>query len=297
MASVLSMTGFARSETASDGMRLVWELKSVNGKGLDVRFRLPGGFERVELPGRKAIEAALSRGNLSAGLTLQRDAAQSAYSINRDLLRELWNACSDLATETGAEKPRLDVLAGVRGVVDTGDGGQEFQLPDDAAIDAALAGLGAALDDLVAMREAEGKVLAALVGAFLDTIASLTAAARARADARPDMFLQRLRDGIARLAREDERFDTERLGQEALLLAAKADIREELDRLDAHVAAARKLVAGGGPVGRKLDFLCQEFNREANTLCSKANDGELTNIGLELKSAIEQMREQVQNIE
>ena len=178
MTKVLSMTGFARSETALEGMRLVWELKSVNGKGLDFRFRLPGGFERVELPGRKAIEAALSRGNLSAGLTLQRDAAQPVYSINRDLLRDLWNTCSDLATETGAEKPRLDVLAGVRGVVDSGDGAQDSQLPDDAAIEAALAGLDAALADLVVMREAEGKVLAALVGAFLDTIASLTAAAR-----------------------------------------------------------------------------------------------------------------------
>lgn len=297
MANVLSMTGFARSEFASGDMRLVWELKSVNGKGLDVRFRLPGGFDRVEQQGRKSVEAVLSRGNLSAGLAVQRDAAQSSYSINRDLLRDLWVACSDLATETGAEKPRLDVLASVRGVVDTSDGAQESLLPDDATIDAALAGLGAVLGDLVAMREAEGQALAALIGEFLDTISRLTAAARARVDARPDIFLQRLRDGIARLAREDERFDTERLGQEALLLAAKADIREELDRLDAHVAAARKLMADGGPVGRKLDFLCQEFNREANTLCSKANDVELTNIGLELKSAIEQMREQVQNIE
>jgi uncharacterized protein (TIGR00255 family) len=291
------MTGFARSESAVEDVRLIWELKSVNGKGLDIRFRLPGGFERVEQQGRKKVEAVLARGNLTAGLSYQREAPVNAHSINRDLLRDLWNTCNELATETGAEKPRLDVLAAVRGVVDTVDGGQEALAPGDHIIEAALAGLDIAVAELVDMREAEGAALATLIGDFIDNVAELTASARARADARPDMFLQRLRDGISRLAREDERFDTERLGQEALLLAAKADIREEMDRLDAHCAAARKLIAGGGPIGRKLDFLCQEFNREANTLCSKANDVELTNIGLELKSAIEQMREQVQNIE
>lgn len=297
MAKVLSMTGFARSEISSEGRKFIWEVKSVNGKGLDVRFRMPGGFETLDLQGRKLIDRKLARGNLTANLSVQQENAGTGYSINRELLASLYDVVSELAAEKSAPAPRMDVLATARGVVESQESAQSAPQWTEADQQAALSSLEQAVIELIAMREQEGEALKALLSGFVDDVRCLTAKARDRAAERPELYLQRLRDGITRLTREDERFDHERLGQEAVLLAAKADIREELDRLDAHCDAADKLLTAGGPIGRKFDFLCQEFNREANTLCSKANDTVLTSTGMELKAVVEQMREQVQNVE
>lgn len=297
MAKVLSMTGFARSENEFDGTRFVWELKSVNGKGLDIRFRMPGGFEATELKCRKLADQQLGRGNLTANLTVQKEAAAPTCQINRELLRELFDTCAEMARETGSAPPRLDVLASVRGVLDMSDTPSDGPRWREEDITAAGDLFSEALRALVDMRQIEGSALQQLLTSFLADIRSLTEAAKARSEERPEIFLQRLRESIERLTRNDDRFDSEKLSQEALLIAAKADIREELDRLKAHCDAAGQLLKDGGQIGRKLDFLCQELNREANTLCSKANDVELTGIGMNLKSVIEQFREQVQNVE
>lgn len=297
MVRVQSMTGFARSEAETDGTRYLWELKSVNGKGLDIRFRMPGGFEAVELKCRKQADQLLGRGNLTANLTIQKENTATSYRINRELLRELFDTCAEMARETGSPPPRLDVLASVRGVLDMSDTPPEGPRWSDQDLTIAEDLFSAAMTDLVAMRQTEGAALHQLLTAFLADIRSLTEAAKNRAGERPDIFLQRLKESIGRLTRNDDRFDSEKLGQEALLLAAKADIREEVDRLNTHCDAVRQLLDDGGQIGRKLDFLCQELNREANTLCSKANDVELTGIGMNLKSVIEQFREQVQNVE
>tara|TARA_R110002110_G_scaffold83456_3_gene216597 strand:+ start:7780 stop:8673 length:894 start_codon:yes stop_codon:yes gene_type:complete len=297
MAKVLSMTGFARSETEFDGTRFVWELKSVNGKGLDIRFRMPGGFEAVELNCRKQADQQLGRGNLTANLTVQKDSVAAAYRINRELLRELFDTCAEMARETDSAPPRLDVLASVRGVLDMSEAPSDGPRWSEQELSTAGDLFGDAMKSLIGMRQVEGNALQQLLVSFVSDIRSLTNAAKARSEERPEIFLQRLRESIERLTKNDDRFDTDKLSQEALLLAAKADIREELDRLHAHCDAASQLLSDGNQVGRKLDFLCQELNREANTLCSKANDVELTGIGMNLKSVIEQFREQVQNVE
>ena len=290
------MTGFARSQGANALAEWTWEVKSVNGKSLDVRFRLPGGCEALEPAGRAALSARFKRGNFQVGLSL-RHRADPEIHLNREALDGVLQLVTKLRSEgIAADPPRLDGLLQVRGVVEAQE--REYSEEEQAALETALlADLEAALDELAAARTGEGAKLTALAESHLNEIERLQAAAAELAATQPEALRERLRQQVAELLDNAASLDEDRLYQEAALRATKADVREELDRLTAHVEAARGLLASGEAVGRKLDFLCQEFNREANTLCSKAQDVALTRIGLDLKSTIDQLREQVQNLE
>ena len=294
---VNSMTGFARTQGSLDGWSWWWEVRSVNAKGLDVRLRYPSGWDAVDQPAREAAAKRFKRGNLSASLTVERAVTGAAVTVNRELLGQLVAIAVDLKKEHGdaLEVPRLDGLLAVRGVLEQAeeDDSEEAKTAREAAV---LASFAEALDALSVARSEEGAKLDAVLNGHLDTIAELADKARGLAAVRPEALRERLRRQVADLL-EVSNLAEDRLLQEAALLATKADVREELDRLDAHVAAARALMAAAEPVGRRYDFLCQEFNREANTLCSKSQDSELTAVGLELKTVIDQLREQVQNIE
>jgi uncharacterized protein (TIGR00255 family) len=291
-----SMTGFARASGASEPWRWVVELKSVNAKGLDLRLRLPPAFERIESEARARLGRALSRGTCFVGVNAQREGFSGEAQVNRPALAAILAAVAEAAAGTGLAPPTLDGILSIRGVVEIVEAGD-----DETALAAACAGVLASLDEalaaLVAARRAEGAALAAILGERLDAIGALTRSADECPARRPEAIRARLGLAVAALLETGRGFDENRLHQEAVLLAAKADIREELDRLKTHVAASRALVEGGGPVGRRLDFLAQELGREANTLCAKANDPALTAIGLDLRAQIEQLREQVQNIE
>ncbi|WP_323794935.1 YicC/YloC family endoribonuclease [Nisaea sp.] len=300
-----SMTGYARVEgthDAGDGAaqwQWSWEVKSVNGKGLDIRFRLPGGFDALEIPARKLIGTKLGRGSLSVSLMLSRQTTSKALTVNRELIEQIL----DLQTTLEAEgkiypsPPRLDSLLSVRGILETEEEPAQDPAHKEALIAALLAGLETVLKPLSEMRGEEGVHLGTMLTAHLDTLAGLSKAAKDTADLQPGQQRERMKQQIAEILEQSPPVSEERLGQELALLATKADIREEVDRLDAHVAACRDLVSAGGVIGRKLDFICQELNRESNTICSKAASLALTNIGLELKSTVEQFREQVQNVE
>jgi len=291
-----SMTGFARSHGASGSYAWSWEIKSVNAKGLELRLRLPPGFDAVEIPVRTRGAETLSRGNVYATLTVNREGIAPVVRINEPVLNAIINAVGNLSGKVDAEKPRLDGLLGLRGVIDVADP-EESEEEKAAAEDAIVKGFVQALKGLSEMRRHEGEAIGRVLSARLDEMAALSARAEAAPGRQPEAVKKKLADQIAVLLDASSRFDPDRLHQEAVLLAGKADIREELDRLAAHIAQARKLMAGGGAIGRRLDFLSQELNRETNTLCAKSNDVELTNIGLELKSVVEQFREQVQNLE
>lgn len=294
---VASMTGFARAEGSIGDLRWVWEVKSVNGRSLDVRCRLPTGFDAFDPVVRAAVAERCRRGNVSAALTVTRVTGSAGQiRINRELLDQLLGLAQELRGQAEVAPPRLDGLLAVKGVVELVDE-EETEEVRVAHEDALRAGLAEVLDALGAMRLQEGARLAKLALGHLDDIERLHVAATATAAAQPENLKARLKAQVEALLDASPALPPDRLVQEAALLAAKSDVREELDRLAAHVAAARALLAAGGPIGRKLDFLCQEFNREANTLCSKSSDVELTRIGLDLKAAIEQLREQVQNIE
>ncbi len=254
-------------------------------------------MDGLEPIARAAVAERLRRGNVTVALTLMRGAKPPKVRINREVLAQLVEVVKELESAVEAAPPRLDGLLGVRGVVDVIEEEDEDEAVRQARLERIAATLAEALEALRGMRIAEGARLAALVRGHLDEIERLRAAAAGCAAAQPDMLRERLRTQVAALLETVPALPEERLAQEAALLIAKGDVREELDRLAAHVAAARDLIAEPGAVGRKLDFLCQEFNREANTLCSKSTDVELTRIGLALKAAIEQLREQVQNIE
>jgi uncharacterized protein (TIGR00255 family) len=293
------MTGFARREGGDARVTWSWEIKSVNGRSLDVRCRVPSGHERLEAAARAALPKACARGNVSIALSVGRGDVTPGLRVNRDLLDQVIALAGELETSLGSGRvapPRLDGLLAIRGVLETAN--EDEPAEETAAREAAMQGdLEAALDDLVAARRGEGTHLKAAVEAHLTTVETLTAAAAACAATQPDALRERLKTQVEALLDSVPALSEDRLAQEAALLIARGDVREELDRLGAHVAAARALLAEGGTVGRRLDFLCQEFNREANTLCSKSSDVGLTRIGLDLKSAIEQLREQVQNIE
>ncbi len=292
---IASMTGFAGAAGNAGFCRWSWELKSVNAKGLDVRLRLAQGFDAIEPDARLRIAKTLARGTIYASLTAQRDAAAPEIRVNRDLLRQLIATLSDIELHGVVAPATLDGLLGVRGVVEIVEAA-EAEADVFQARAAALGGLDAALEALVTMRRREGSALASVLGARLERIAKLTQAAETCPARKPEAVRARLEQSLAALAGHAG-LDSNRLHQEALMLAAKADIREELDRLEAHAAAARDLLAAGGAVGRRLDFLAQELAREANTLCAKSNDASLTALGLELRVEIEQFREQIQNIE
>jgi uncharacterized protein (TIGR00255 family) len=293
---VFSMTGFARAEGHEDGLSWVWEVKSVNGKSLDLRFRLPPGFESLELPLRAGIAKRLKRGALSLTLMLTRAGGAGGLRVNRDALAQVLALAQELVAEGRVAPPRADGLLALRGVLESGeeDEGEDKRERREAAL---LQSAETALDRLVAMRLAEGARLIPLLEARLADIARLVDLAENSAGARPEALKARLQEMVAALLDATPALPPERLAQEAALLVAKADVREELDRLSAHIVAAQELLAEGGAIGRRLDFLCQEFNREANTLCAKSGDMALTRIGLEIKAAIDQLREQAQNVE
>ena len=291
-----SMTGFARGQGAAGAYAWSWEIKSVNAKGLDLRFRLPTGWDAVELPARSRANAALARGTVYANLTVERKDAAPAVKINEPVLAAVIGALKRLEGKVAAAPPSLDGILSLKGVMEVGDTDEraEDRLAAEAAI---VAGFADTLAALVANRREEGAALGQLLGARLAEVATLTARAEAAPGRKPEAIKARLAEQIAVLLSSSERFDADRLHQEAVLIASKADIREELDRLAAHVGQAQKLIAEGGAIGRRLDFLAQELHRESNTLTAKSNDVELTNTGLELKTVVEQFREQVQNLE
>jgi uncharacterized protein (TIGR00255 family) len=290
------MTGFARSDGSGEGHRWSWEVRSVNGKGLDVRLRLPPGFEGLEVPARERAAKAVARGSVQATLTMQLEGIASRVRINQDVLNEMIAAMQAIAVKTNAAPPTLDGILALRGVVESADADLDDQTRENLSA-RLLADLDTALAGLVAARVREGEAIGVVLSIRLDEIASLTGAAEAAPARKPEAIRARLAADIAALLDASPSLDPDRLHQEAVLLATKADIREEIDRLVAHIAAARALLAEDAPVGRRLDFLAQEFNREVNTLCAKAADRTLTAIGLELKSVVDQLREQIQNVE
>jgi len=295
------MTGYARVDGAEGSARWVWEAKSVNGRGLEVRLRLPPGFDALELPAREAVARRLKRGNIQMTLSVSRGSDDSArIEVNTALLGSLVDLCRDWQARYPELAPaRLDGLLAIKGVVETQSEAEPTPEAEAAeARDAAIrASLDRVIDRLDAMRRAEGARIAAVLGAQLDEISALSARAAQSASLRPEAIRQRFAAQVAQVLETAPSLPAERVAQEVALLVVKADVREELDRLGAHVAAARELLAQGGAVGRKLDFLAQEFNREANTLCSKSADVDLTRLGLDLKAVIDQFKEQVQNIE
>jgi uncharacterized protein (TIGR00255 family) len=291
-----SMTGFARADGVHGDTTWHWEARSVNGRTLDLRLRLPSGFDALEIRARGLAQEKLARGNCTISLWVKRESGQMEIRLNEAALRQAQAVAERAKDVTGLESPRLDMLLGMRGVVETVEG-EESEEAQAALHHALIASLSAALDELVSARASEGERLQSVIEKQLAAISSLIERAAAASARQPQAILARLGEQIARLTEPGSNLDPDRLHQEALLLAAKADIQEELDRLRAHVAAANELIESNRPVGRKFEFLAQEFNREANTICSKASDIEISRTGLELKTVIDQLREQVQNIE
>ncbi|MGH6866423.1 MAG: YicC/YloC family endoribonuclease [Methyloceanibacter sp.] len=291
-----SMTGFARADGVHGATSWYWEVRSVNGRSLDLRLRLPSGFERLEVGARGLCQEKLARGNCTVNLGIKRDAGQLDIRLNEAALGQAVAVAKRAQVLTALEPARLDTLLALRGVVEAAEG-EESEESKAALNDALLAGLATALDHLVKARASEGERLQVTIEKQLAAIETLVQRISNRAGRQPEVLAARLREQISRLVEASGALDPDRLYQEALLLAARADIQEELDRLSAHLSAAKELVASDQPAGRKFDFLAQEFNREANTICSKASDIEISRAGLDLKSVIDQLREQVQNIE
>lgn len=293
---VSGMTGFGRAEGAAGTTQWAWEAKSVNGRGLDVKLRLPPGFDALEAAVREAAQQRFRRGSVQIGLMLKRVETGAGARLDLGFLKDVVEASRPLI-ETGLVAPaRWDGLLALRGAFAQDDDIEET--PETRAVlDAALvAGMSAALDALAEARRQEGRVLAGLLTALIDRIDGLVAQARADASAAPGALQERLRQRLADLAPE-VRADPQRFAQEAALLAAKADVREELERLSAHAQEVRAMLAKPEPAGRRLDFLAQELTREANTLCSKSSELSLTRIGIDLKTAIDQLKEQAANVE
>ncbi|KAB2915044.1 MAG: YicC family protein [Hyphomicrobiaceae bacterium] len=293
---IKSMTGFARADGTDGPVSWHWELRSVNGRGLDLRMRLAPGFEALEPRVREAVAKRISRGSVSVNLNVKRSEGATEIRLNESALRQVLAAMARLQAMTEAAPPRAEALLGIRGVLEFVEP-QESEAEARARVETMLAGLAQALDGMVGARAAEGRRLEAVIREQLAAIERLVATVAALPARTTEAVRQRLREQLARLFEAGAPLDEARLYQEAAMLATRADVEEELKRLGAHVAAARELLASPEPAGRRLDFLAQEFNREANTLCSKANDADTTRAGLELKAVIDQMREQVQNIE
>lgn len=291
-----SMTGFARVEGTSGRTRWAWELRSVNGKGLDLRLRLPPGFEALEADVRRLAGEAFSRGNLQIGLAASISEAQVEAVVNQGALSAVLALREQLAGIIDPAPVKLDTLLAVRGVVDFREA-EESEAERTARDGDIRAGFAEAVRCLAEMRRKEGAALSAVLLGQVARIEALTEAVEADPSRSVAAVAERLAGQVSLLMQGGSALDRDRLHQEAALIATKADLREELDRLKAHVAAARELIAGGGPIGRKLDFLAQEFNRESNTICSKSNAAAVTAAGIELKVVIDQFREQVQNLE
>ena len=293
-----SMTGFARSDGTSGSTRWHWEARSVNGRGLDLRLRLPPGSEALEPRVREAVGRRFTRGNISLSLTTTRDEATVDLRLNEAVLERVLAALVRVQANTalGFDRPRPEAVLALRGVLEVEEAA-ESEAAVEARAAAMLASLETALADLARARVEEGGRLARVLADQLTGIERLVAKIAASPSRTPEAVRARLREQLQRLLDASATLDEGRLYQEAAMIATRADIEEELKRLVAHVAAARDLIAAQEPVGRRFEFLTQEFNREANTLCSKSNDIEITRAGLELKAVIDQMREQVQNIE
>ena len=292
-----SMTGFARGHGACGPYAWAWEVKSVNGKGLDLRLRLPPGWDAIEAPVRARAAESLARGSVQANLTVERSGALPVVRVNTAVLEAVLATAQALAPRIEAAPPSLDGLLALKGVMEVGEAEEreeERRAAETAVIEGFAGGHRCAHGD--ARPRGHGARTGLGGAAQRNCRPGATRRGRARPPPRGDPGTHR-RAGRQLLLSQSERFDADRLHQEAILIAVKADVREELDRLAAHVAQAQHLIGQGGPIGRRLDFLAQELNREANTLCAKASDVELTNIGLELKAAVEQFREQVQNVE
>ena len=294
--SIKSMTGFARSDGRHDEASWHWEIRSVNGRGLDVRLRLPPGLEALEQPVREAISARFARGNISANLTLKRSSADVELRLDEDNLQQVLQAADRISQITGGGRPSVESLLAIRGVLEvvekTEDEEQTLALRT-----AVLSSLDVAIGDLDDARRREGEKLETLVTQQLVDLQGLIDEATHAPSRRPEAIQKRLEEQVERVLGATKAIEPDRLHQEAALLATKADVVEEIDRLNAHVVAGKELLSAGTPVGRKLDFLTQEFNREANTLCSKSHHIDITRCGLAMKALIDQMREQVQNIE
>jgi uncharacterized protein (TIGR00255 family) len=291
-----SMTGFARSHGTSGPYTFEWELKSVNAKGFDLRMRMPPGWDEVETVARKRATEVLSRGTVYANLTVKRSNALSTVRINEDVLNSVLRIAAELAGKIDAVAPSVDGLMNIKGVMEVVEP-ETDETEEKTAKAAVAAAFEESLTALVAMRKREGETLGQILSQRLDEIETLARRAEAAPGRKPEAIRARLAEQIATLIEASDRFDSDRLSQEALMMATKADIREELDRIASHVSQSREMIKKGGAVGRRLDFLAQEFNREVNTCCSKSNDLELTNTGLEMKNVVEQFREQVQNLE
>ena len=299
---ISSMTGFARVDGADEGMTWAWEARSVNGRGLDVRLRLPPGLDSLEPQAREAALKRFARGNVSISLALERHAGAAAVRLNEALLRDLIRASKRAAELVGGPTPDAASLLAIKGVLETSDGAPDNAEQRGSRDAALLSGLTSALDGLQSARRAEGDRLLAILSDHVAQIEALVRAVRASPSRSADAIRMRLREMTARILESADGLDPDRLHQEAVIAATRADVEEELARLEAHIEAARDILAVGaaaanGGVGRKLDFLAQEFNREANTLCSKANSVDVTRLGLSLKTVIDQFREQVQNVE
>ena len=291
-----SMTGFARSEGALDGLSWAWELRSVNGRGLDLRFRLPTGFDALEPALREEAGKRLKRGNVTANLTVRRE-EQQRLAADPVALDQMLALALELSNRIpGAEPPRAEALLALPGVLRQTAAAETDEMAA-AQLAAAQKGFVVALEALIASRANEGARLVAVLTGQIDEIAALCARAGEEAAGQPAAQRARMMETVQSLLAEIPALPEERIAQEVALLAAKSDVREELDRLDAHLHAASALLAEATNIGRRFDFLVQEFNREANTLCSKSASVALTTTGLKLKATIEQLREQVQNIE
>lgn len=291
-----SMTGFARSHGAHGDWRWHWEIRSVNARGLDLRVRLPEGFESLEQPTRMLAGERFTRGGVTASLTVDSDAGRGAVRVNHEALNQILAALRSLEGTVRADPPRLDGILGLRGVIEV----QQSELGEAelAARDAAvLSSLAQALDGLAQARREEGARLHSFLTGQVSKLAELTAQATALVANQPEQLQAKLKASLAMLEPGQSGVSPERIAQEVALLLVRADIREELDRLKAHLSQATDLLSAKGAQGRRLDFLAQELNREANTLCSKSSDIQLTRVGLELKATIDQFREQVQNVE
>lgn len=290
------MTGFARHEGGDDVMTWVWEVKSVNGRNLDLRLRLPQGFEALEAEVRKLVPEHLARGNVQIALVVDRSRLPLRYRVNRELLQQLVGLTRELGDDLQAAPPRLDGLLAIKGVLEPEEDAEEDAVAE--ARNAAMLGdLTAALGKLALARAEEGARLETVIADHLKAFDEVVEAAGKSAELQPEALRERLARQVAELLEASSGLPEERLAQEAALLASKADIREELDRLRSHLESARDLMKAGGAVGRRFDFLCQELNREANTLCSKSVDMDLTRQGLTMKTLVDKLREQVQNIE
>ncbi|MEQ1698079.1 MAG: YicC/YloC family endoribonuclease [Hyphomicrobiaceae bacterium] len=291
-----SMTGFGRAEGASGNASWYFEIRSVNGRGLDVRTRLPNGSDALEPKIREALQKRIARGNVTVNLQFDKTAAAPEIRLNETALAQVTAAAERVRQITGGPPAATEGLLGLRGVLEVVEV-TETDAELAARMFAMMATFESALDQFVDNRAVEGGRLAAILAAEVSEIETLVGRVSASPARKPEAIAMRLNEQIQKLLSASATFDADRLHQEAVMIATRADVEEELQRLAVHIAAARDLIAEGVPAGRKFDFLTQEFNREANTLCSKANDPEISRCGLAMKVLIDQMREQVANIE